>query len=206
MVFDFFDSIFCITTDASSPRARLAEAQFIELGIKAEFVQGEVTTPHYHGCIRAHWKCIELAKERGSKNVFIFEDDIFFINYNAATLGSALDSLPPSWEVFFLGGHLGQLPRGQQYKFSEHLIKIPTLECHAYALNLAAFKNLSFNHDVEPPFTNNIFGTLPKGYGQFSQIYTINPIMSVQLDPKQQRRLFVTLQTYARNKYLSKVI
>jgi hypothetical protein len=45
MVFDFFDSIFCITTDASSPRARLAEAQFIELGIKAEFVQGEVTTP-----------------------------------------------------------------------------------------------------------------------------------------------------------------
>ena len=206
MGFDFFDSIFCITTDALGPRARQAKAQFAELGINVEFVQGEVTDPHYYGCIRAHWKCIELAKERGSENVFIFEDDIFFINYNVNTLTSALNCLPSNWEVFFLGGDLGQLPRTKSYKFSKHLIRVPTLECHAYALNLEAFKNLRFDYDAEPILTNNVFGTLPKGYGQFSQIYTINPIMSVQLDPKQQRRLFVTLQTYARNKYLSKVI
>jgi GR25 family glycosyltransferase involved in LPS biosynthesis len=197
-VFDFFDGAFCVTVDTQSRRARLANAQFKDIGLQpqgrdVEFITSKKTTPYQSGCTQGHKKCIKLAKERNYKNVLIFEDDVAFINYNAPILRDALQLLPDTWQLFFLGGRIKPQPK---HRFvSEHLLKTRVLETHAYAVNSSIFDEI-LSWDIAP--THH----LPQYYATLTECFTIFPLMTLQVDPKQSRRCASALLSNLRTKYM----
>tara|TARA_R100000808_G_C2149485_1_gene157890 strand:- start:31 stop:633 length:603 start_codon:yes stop_codon:yes gene_type:complete len=191
---EFFDAIYCITLNPTSHRAQIARGQFNELGLCVEFIIGESTQPYQHGCCKAHIKCIELAKKKKCKNVLIFEDDVAFINYNAEILKESLESLPSSWELFFLGGLLRVSAPVE--KISQNLIKAKVSENHAYAVNSSVFDEIlswKLNPDEQ----------LVKRYKIFRECYSLFPLLTFQLDPQKAFRTMNALHSNFRLQYLT---
>ena len=189
---EFFDAIYCITLNPASPRAQIAEAQFRSLGLCVEFITGERTDPYQKGCAEAHLKCIELAKRKNCQNVLIFEDDVAFINYDSKILEECIKSLPSSWEFFFLGGRLWE--NRPMKKITDGLLKAKVDENHAYAINRTVFDEiLSWNLQPEDHIT--------KLYEQFSECYTVFPLMTLQVDRTKPHRSTYALHSNLRIQY-----
>jgi GR25 family glycosyltransferase involved in LPS biosynthesis len=193
--FDFFDAVFCITIDPKSERFQMATAQFKELGINAETLLSKATTPPQEGCTWGHQECVRLAKERGCKNVFIFEDDVLFINYDATTLSSAIQALPRNWELFFLGGTLRWAHNTKQ--ITPHLLNGRLVENHAYAVNSHAFDKI-LSWKLEPSSHVTVY------HSRLCESFLVNPMMAVQLDPRKPRATSRSMLTFNRTKYISK--
>ena len=56
------------------------------------------------GCIRSHKKALQYAKDCGFSMVIIFEDDVRFITDFNTRLKSAMQELPETWDMLWLGG------------------------------------------------------------------------------------------------------
>lgn len=56
------------------------------------------------GCRESHLKAINQAQADGLKNILILEDDAVFHEDAGQFLSELFSSLPPHWELFFLGG------------------------------------------------------------------------------------------------------
>ena len=128
---NFFDGIMCITL-----KHRVhAKKVFADAGLDIEFVEGIRDADPYTGCKKSHLKCVGLAKERGYKNLLVFEDDVVFIrplNY----LDKAIPELPEDWELFYLGIRLKKVPRIH----SKHLLRVKAGKTtHAVAYNGRVF-------------------------------------------------------------------
>lgn len=113
---------------------------------------------------KSHKTIIQIAKNRGYKNVLILEDDALFYE-NEKTIQiieSALDELNKvdDWDVFFLGANLHDKELKLQ---SDHLIKCDCcISSHAYILNSKCFDAILANgfdkpFDAMDIFLNNNF-------------------------------------------------
>lgn len=113
---------------------------------------------------QSHKTIIQIAKDRGYKNVLILEDDALFYENTKSLeiIESALDELNKvdEWDVFFLGANLHDKELNLQ---SEHLIKCDCcISSHAYILNEKCFDKILNNgfdkpFDVMDIFLNNNF-------------------------------------------------
>jgi len=193
--FDFFDAVFCITIDPESKRFQISTAQFKELGIKAEILRSKATNPSQEGCAWGHQECVRLAKERGCRNVFIFEDDVLFINYDAPTLSSAIQALPRDWELFFLGGTI-RWPHNIK-QIAPNLLNVRVVENHAYAVNSSAFDKI-LSWKIQPSSHVTAY------HSKLCESFLVNPLMAVQLDPRKPRATSRSMLAFNKAKYISK--
>lgn len=121
------------------------------------FLLGQATS-------QSHKNIIQIAKDRGYKNVLVLEDDAVFYKNDVAIsiIEKSLDELSKieEWDVFFLGANLHDKELNLQ---SDHLIKCDCcISSHAYILNERCFDKVLANgfdkpFDVMDIFLNNQF-------------------------------------------------
>jgi GR25 family glycosyltransferase involved in LPS biosynthesis len=132
--FSFFDEIYCISMPTRSEKRERAMRQFEQIGIldRVVFFDAIIQEPHWIGCRESHRACIRKAKSNGAENVFIFEEDVFFLHRDISALDSALNSLSKfSWEVFTLGQSVHKV----KDHLSENLCLVKSNLTHAHALH-----------------------------------------------------------------------
>lgn len=71
----FVDGCFYINLDRRTDRRAEVEAEFRKLGLNVERFPAIERNPGIVGCGLSHLAVLKMAKERGYKNVLIFEDD-----------------------------------------------------------------------------------------------------------------------------------
>lgn len=71
--------VFYINLDRRADRRREIEGELVSMGISGERFAGIAATPGIVGCGLSHLAVLRLARDRGLKNVLIFEDDFQFL-------------------------------------------------------------------------------------------------------------------------------
>jgi GR25 family glycosyltransferase involved in LPS biosynthesis len=125
---DFVDEAYYINLDYRTDRREFMENQLKSLGLvdfikrvpgvnvfdKTEYIREDNDKMFLAGqaCSLAHKNVIRMAKENGSKNVLILEDDALFYDcesYNGLDIiEKSLDNLSKidNWEIFYLGSNI----------------------------------------------------------------------------------------------------
>lgn len=96
-----------INLDHRTDRLEHINKEFEKMGIKGERIQGVQPKNPAVGCTMSHIKCLELAKERGYKQVFICEDDITFTNPELfkQNITKFVDNDKINWDVLLISGN-----------------------------------------------------------------------------------------------------
>ena len=104
---NIFEHTLFINLDHRTDRLEHATSEFAKMGITAERVQAIQAKSGAIGCTLSHIKCLELAKQRGYKQVFICEDDIIFTNPELfqQNLAKFLANEEIRWDVLIIGGN-----------------------------------------------------------------------------------------------------
>lgn len=134
---DYFDKIYCISTVERPDRQQAARSQFanVGLGSRVEFV----IVPRHpvdceQGIYASHMLCMAKGVYAGAEQILIFEDDIRFDRFSAATLKNCIDFISSGhpWHMIFLGC----MVRGSQRTAHPSMIKIRYRSLtHAYAIH-----------------------------------------------------------------------
>jgi len=107
--FHFFDGIYCINLDRATERWQAMRKRFERLGIAdrvRRFPAIETPSNHHIGCALSHRAILAEAKQRGLRNVLVFEDDVIFSQAALEELGPNLAELKNrDWKTLYLGGH-----------------------------------------------------------------------------------------------------
>ena len=107
-VWDFFDSIFCITLDSRPDRMREAKQQLAAVGLEGRvefFITHKDHDNPVRGIYQSHMHCLSKGLAARAERILIFEDDILFRGFNPQRLQEACRFLGgiPRWNGFFLG-------------------------------------------------------------------------------------------------------
>lgn len=135
----FFDKVYCISLAERSDRREQAKRQFAAVGLLArlEFV---IVAKHPEnnekGIFESHMLCLQKGLAAGGRHILIFEDDVFFRNFDPSALQATLGRLAKidKWDGFFLGC----ITEGSRKTATKSLVKI-RYRClaHAYAVNVS---------------------------------------------------------------------
>lgn len=171
----FFDKVYCISLDERSDRREQAREQFASLGLldRVEFV---IVTKHpenqEEGIFESHMMCLNKGLEADANHILIFEDDIFFQNFNKQALFKVCNHLAftTTWSALFLGC----ITDGSSNTKSNNLVKIK-YRClsHAYALNRTFAQKL-----VQETWNGLPYDMLLKRYNE--GFYAIYPMCAFQ--------------------------
>jgi GR25 family glycosyltransferase involved in LPS biosynthesis len=119
---NLFKDIYCINLISREDRWHQVQKSFSRIGIKDLVNRFPAVNPRkydfdpkfdtkvgpYHvvpnaGCLGSHRAIIKKAKEDGLKQVLVFEDDVSFLHDDTALVNHAIEDLPESWGLFYLG-------------------------------------------------------------------------------------------------------
>lgn len=149
---DFFEGVYYINLAQRTDRRELFEKRTAKLGINATRFEAIVPQPEYvqmlyegHedntraqkiGCTLSHQGIIRLAKEKGLKNVLIFEDDCLFLEGFNDKLSLSVRELEGfEWDLFYGGGE----PNNYMHQVSENLYMMKNsggmYATHCYAVH-----------------------------------------------------------------------
>ncbi len=198
---NFFDKIFVINLDERTDRWEHAQAEFKKFNITnyerfpairlTELPDPNLTSKFMtqsdryikgaFGCRLSHIGIIQIAKDRGYKNVLILEDD-FSINAERykyfETAIQELNDFKINWDMFYLG----ITPVYQNLNLiGTHLYKVRG-NCtggHAYAVNSHFYdtileKHKTSNYEIDNIYSkdtqinNNVYGMKPMCISQYS--------------------------------------
>jgi len=127
------DGIIYINLDKRTDRRQEIEDEFARYGIQAErFSAIETPRRGIVGCTYSHLAVYKLAKERGYKNVLIFEDDFVFMATKAAfyrNLQQLLDS-SIDYQLCMLAYNNTQSPKPTQYPFLMKTVEAQTASAY----------------------------------------------------------------------------
>ncbi len=171
----FFDKIYCISIDKRVDRRTEAKKQLAAVGLR-ERVEFELVTKHPEnqekGIFQSHMHCLHKGLQAGARHILIFEDDIFFQDFNAQSLLQAnifLQNLP-AWNGFFLGGLSSKMTRTAE----RSVVKIEYRSlAHAYALNRPFAEAL-----VQEPWNGIPFDNLLRSHCQ--DFFALYPMIAFQ--------------------------
>jgi GR25 family glycosyltransferase involved in LPS biosynthesis len=149
---DFFEGVYYINLAKRTDRKDLFEKRAAELGINATRFEAIVPQPEYvkmlyegHeditraqkiGCTLSHQGVILEAREKGLKNVLIFEDDCVFLEGFNEKLSLSVRELEHfEWDLLYMGGE----PNNYMHQVSENLYMMKNsggiYTTHCYAVN-----------------------------------------------------------------------
>ncbi len=134
---NFFDTIYCISVDDRLDRREQVKRQFAAVGLlqRVEFVLvARHPENREQGIFESHMLCLKRALMAGAQHILIFEDDVFFRDFDSRALAEACAHLErlETWNSLFLGG----ITSGSRQTEVKSLVRIK-YRClsHAYALN-----------------------------------------------------------------------
>lgn len=152
-----FPTTIYMNLDKRPDRKKLAEKEFEKIGIKPVRMPGVIFKGTSNerlngilGCMFAHIECLHYGLERNT-NIFIFEDDIKFLDYPnlkeiVDTASSELNDI--EWDMFYLSANILR----PFYQVSTHLAKLNHAQnTSGYGVNIKFIQKLL---DYLP--TNNI--------------------------------------------------
>lgn len=146
MILNYIEKAYYINLDYRTDRREEFENRISQLGIPVErfeaikIKEGELPNPfndkNWHkkmGCAYSHLNIIQLAKEQGLKNVWIFEDDCKFVDGFIDKAQRCIDELKElEWDVFYFGGE----PNRKAQPHSDLLVKTNGVYgAHSYVVN-----------------------------------------------------------------------
>ena len=165
----FFDTIYCISVDDRHDRREQVRKQFAAVGLleRVEFV---LVTRHpenrEQGIFESHLFCLKRALAAGAQHILVFEDDVFFRDFDSRALAEACLHLErlASWDALFLGG----ITRGSRKTKVKSLVSIK-YRClsHAYAVNAPMARRIVREEWSGIPYD----GLLRRMNGDFFAIY-----------------------------------
>jgi GR25 family glycosyltransferase involved in LPS biosynthesis len=119
---NLFKDIYCINLISREDRWHQVQKSFSQIGIKDLVNRFPAVNPRkydfdpkfdtkagpYHivpnaGCLGSHRAIIKKAKEDGLKQVLVFEDDVSFLHNDISLINHAIEDLPNTWGLFYLG-------------------------------------------------------------------------------------------------------
>ena len=149
-----FPIIYCINLNNRPDKKQKVQEQFDKYNLNVKFFNAELHQNPARGCLESHIEILIDAKERGLKNVLIFEDDIEildnFLNIN-------WNNIPADWDMLYLGGN--------HYEILEHTSKdfkkIRSWSTYAYAINSSLFdiiiqESINSNKEIDKFYLENI--------------------------------------------------
>ena len=178
-----------INLDHRTDRLEHINKEFEKMGIKGERIQGVQPKNPAVGCTMSHIKCLELAKERGYKQVFICEDDITFTNPELfkQNITKFVDNDKINWDVLLISGN-NRPPYQKLYDYASRVFYCQTTTGYVvkneyYDKLIANFKE-GLTHLIRNP-TNKFDYAIDK-YWQRLQMqdywYIITPLTVTQYD------------------------
>lgn len=181
MLNKFFDLIYCINLDTRKDRWEDSQKEFKKLDLKVERFSGivytETSDPFWNRCIGCHLSHLAILKLAKSlnKSVFIFEDDIKFINNYSEVLNKSLEELPEDFDMFYLGGNICN----KIYQVSDHLGKLTHAQStHAYGVNINFINKIL--EKEEEFYTKRIDLIYADELIPFNNCYITIPMVSIQ--------------------------
>lgn len=153
---ELFENTLFINLDGRKDRLTHVKEQMKIMNIDAERVTAIKTEDGAIGCSMSHIKCLELAKTRGYKHVFICEDDIVFKNPELykENLQKFYRNKEINWDILIVGGN--NVP--PFHKVNDYCIRI--LNCqtttgyivkeHMYDILISNFKESVTNLTINP--------------------------------------------------------
>jgi hypothetical protein len=101
------------------------------------------------GSVHSHIEALKGVKG----NLFVFEDDICFVDQARELFDIAFNELPFDWDILYLGGN----PKVPQNRYSEHLFKSPGgIHCNHAILYAETARNFILNEYKYDYRTNEI--------------------------------------------------
>jgi len=206
-----FDGVLCINLNNRKDRWDEQTKQFSKYGVEGlierlsaidlrnqyagttyDVKRGRYSNIGNAGCILSHLKAIKLAKDRGWKNVMVFEDDATFIDDNVKYAeDSVRNVLDRDWEVFYFGAtYLSPMLR-----VTDRLLMV---DRGAYATHAICYNNKVFDKIINeiPSDPSSIFKAIDSNQSDEpiaidvylrrvlspQKTFASDPIMSVQKD------------------------
>lgn len=133
----FFDAIYCISVVDRFDRREQVGKQFAGVGLleRVEFVLvARHPENREKGIFESHMLCLQRGLTAGAQHILVFEDDVFFRDFDPGVLAEACLHLErlEAWNGLFLGG----ISSGSRKAGVKSLVSIK-YRClaHAYALN-----------------------------------------------------------------------
>jgi GR25 family glycosyltransferase involved in LPS biosynthesis len=171
----FFDRIYCISLENRADRREQAEKQFAAVGLleRVEFV---LVTKHpqnrEQGIFESHIQCLKKGLATGAETILIFEDDVFFKNFDPDALTGACSFLKEhgDWNALFLG-----CITSGSLKITQNSLATIHYRClsHGYALNRDFAKKI-----IQEKWRNIPYDTMLKHYN--SNFYALYPMCAFQ--------------------------
>jgi hypothetical protein len=164
-LFDFIDEAYYINLDHRTDKKEIIENHFNEMGIgqfvkrKKAFFPSDLGYPQLENgkyealaygkcCMYSHIEVIKEAKQKGFKNVLIFEDDAKFYTDGGYSpikvITEAIEQLKkiPNWELFYLGTDPGTT-FNEFDQVNRNLVKtIEAIGTHAVLVNHTIFDKI----------------------------------------------------------------
>ncbi len=133
----FFDRVYCISIRGRRDRRDQARRQFAAVGLqdRVEFVLVDRhLQDREQGIFESHLQCLRQGLEAGARTILVFEDDVFFRNFDARLLARACGQLAvrSGWQALFLGC----ITRGSRRTAEPSLVKI-RYQCLAHAYGVS---------------------------------------------------------------------
>lgn len=138
--FLFCDEIYCMGLRTNKYRRDRAQKQFEYMGIDVTWINA-IKNHKYprKGCLQTHQMIFKMAREKGHKNILIFEDDVKFVHLKEKTYQVLLDAivdLPDNYGALYLGIRWGT----PGMKISDNLTSVVSGKlCHAVIFNESVF-------------------------------------------------------------------
>jgi len=131
------DKVNCINLKHRTDRFErtLKEFFLLPFDFNVERIDAFYMNPGWEGCKYSHLYAIEKCKN--DEVIFIVEDDVKFILKNSIVLKSAINQLPPDWEILYLGVNFMSAKFEQKLKlYSPNLVQVTQgYGCYAYIIN-----------------------------------------------------------------------
>lgn len=150
-VYDYFDTIVCISLKHRKDRQEQVDRVFAEIGIKNKVSYHLVDKSPLggmYGCFESHINVIKKAYENGQNNVLIFEDDIYpTISYSPEMIKVGIDFMKHSmsWDIFYYG----YFPVNESFRtillaepITDHIVAFRPNATHAYCVNRRGMKKI----------------------------------------------------------------
>ena len=193
MSWDYFDKIYCISLDERPDRRQAAAIQFEKAGL-AGLVEFVIVKRHPANCeqgiFESHRQCIRKGLHANAKTVVVFEDDVFFENFNPQNLNNGIQFLKAydCWDVLFFGCFV----KGSQKTANRSVLKIKyrTL-AHAYVINRDFAKIIA-----QQEWQGVAFDDLLHTYKD--NMYALYPCFAFQSGSRSDNQNFIYLDRFRR--------
>jgi GR25 family glycosyltransferase involved in LPS biosynthesis len=186
-VWDFFDEIYCINLDHRTDRWEKAQKEFYRVGVlqKVKRFSAIQEKDGRLGVIKSNLAIIKIAKEKGLKNVLVFEDDVHFIQENnpIETLEKSISQIGNlDWWLFYLGANTHE-PLQLITKSRPNLLILK----NAFACHALCYKNKTFDFFIRKyeglekvEFTDILDVFMAQYFQRKNLCLVVNPIIATQ--------------------------